>query len=237
MRYAVRVADIVIAVSEQTKQDIITFFHCDEKKIRVVYQGCNRVFREPVTAEKITEVRAAYRLPESYVLYVGALEERKNLHLLVEAFALAGLTIPLVLVGAWSTYVKALQKQAAQAGVKLQILSNVPLADLPALYHEASLFVYPSVFEGFGIPILEAMCVGTPVLTSTGSCFSEVGGEAALYANPAQTEEIARQLAYVLSDSSLRVQMTERGHRQAENFIDEKVAQHLIAVYKELCVF
>lgn len=237
MRYAVRTADIVIAISGQTKSDLVHYLHADEQKIRIVYQGCNGIFREPVTAGKITEVRAAYSLPESYILYVGALEERKNLHTLVKALAQAGLNIPLVLVGGESAYGNALQQQALQSGVPLRILSGVPQADLPALYHEAAVFVYPSLFEGFGIPVLEAMCVGTPVLTSTGSCFAEVGGEAALYADPAQPEEIAAQLTKILSNPALRNQMVKRGHVQAEKFSDRKVAQNLLNVYHELCAY
>lgn len=237
MRYALRHADRIIAISEQTKRDIITFFHADEQKIRVAYQGCNKRFREPVRPEQIETVRSRYHLPEQYVLYVGALEERKNIHTLIKAFARAQITMPLVLVGAMSSYGKALQRQAEEAGVQLYILSDIPQDDLPALYHEAKLFVYPSVFEGFGIPILEALCVGTPVLTSSGSCFAEVGGEAAMYADPAKPEEIASQLKRILSDDALRQQMIQRGHQQAARFTDEKVALQLLSIYKELCAF
>lgn len=237
MRYATRVADIIIAISEQTKRDIITYLQADERKIRVVYQGCSPIFHEPVTAQKITQVRAAYSLPKKYILYVGALEKRKNLHMLTEALALAHITLPLVLVGNDSSYGRALQQQAAKNGVSINILSGVPQADLPSLYHEASLFVYPSIFEGFGIPILEALTVGTPVLTSTGSCFAEVGGEAALYADPANPGEIATQIKKIMSDPSLREQMIARGHEQAYKFTDEKVAQNLLTIYRELCAF
>ncbi len=237
MRYAVRVADIIIAISEQTKQDILTYLHADESKIRVVYQGCNTLYHTPVTPEKIAEVRAAYSLPEQYLLYVGALEQRKNLHTLIEALSQAKISLPLVLAGGESAYGHALRAQALQAGVSLRILSGVPLTDLPAIYHEAEVFVYPSVFEGFGIPILEALTVGTPVLTSTGSCFAEVGGEAALYADPLEATDIGRQLDTILSDTALRKRMSDLGHRQAEKFTDHKVAQNLLTVYRELCAF
>ena len=236
MSYATRVADKIIAISEQTKRDIITYLQADERKISVVYQGCSRIFHEPVTAQKIAQVRAAYSLPQEYILYVGALEERKNLHTLIEALAEAQVTLPLVLVGGESAYGRELQQQASRLGVAIQILSGVPQADLPAIYKEAALFVYPSIFEGFGIPILEALTVGTPVLTSTGGCFAEVGGEAALYADPAKPEEIATQIVKILSDPSLREQMTAHGHEQAEKFTDERVAANLLRVVQSVKV-
>ena len=96
------------------------------------------------------------------------------------------------------------------------------------------MFVYPSVFEGFGIPILEAMCVGTPVLTSTGSCFEETGGRGALYADPNDVEAIGRQLAMMLADSSLRKQMIQEGYKQSEKFTDDEVARHLLEIYDTL---
>ena len=237
MRYAARTADCIIAISEQTKRDIITYLHADEQKIRVVYQGCNNIYREPVTPQKKTQVRSAYSLPESYILYVGALEERKNLHALVKALAIGRIELPLVLVGAPSAYGEKLKAQASQSGIRLVMLHHVPQVDLPALYQCAEVFTYPSVFEGFGIPILEAMCAGTSVLTSTGSCFAEVGGEAALYADPAKPEEIASHLTKILSNPVLRDQMVNRGYEQAEKFTDEKVAQNLLTVYHELCAF
>lgn len=237
MRYAVRVADIIIAISEQTKRDIITYLHADERKIRVVYQGCNHIYRAPVTAQKTVQVRAAYSLPQKYILYVGALEKRKNLHTLIAAMAQAKVSLPLILVGGENKYGKALQQQASRSGVDLYILSGVPQTDLPALYHEAEVFVYPSVFEGFGIPVLESLAVGTPVLTSTGSCFAEVGGEAALYADPADPAGIGRQLNTILADETLRRRMIALGHEQADKFSDERVAHNLLTVYRELCAF
>ena len=118
----------------------------------------------------------------------------------------------------------------------LRFLHGLPFEDLPAVYKAAELFCYPSIFEGFGIPILEAMCIGTPVLTSTGSCFAETGGDAALYADPLDAEEIGAQLTRILADETLRDDMRTKGKEQAEKFTDEKVANHLIQVYHELCV-
>lgn len=235
VRYALRAADVIMAISEQTKQDLVDYFAADATKIQVVYQGCSQVYRQPISEEQVAQVRMQYHLPAHYLLYVGALEERKNLHRLIAALDEAKITIPLVLVGAPSTYGEKLCKQAEQLHVHVQCLSAVPQQDLPAIYKGAKVFVYPSIFEGFGIPILEAMCVGTPVVTSTGSCFAEVGGSAAKYANPMDYGEIARVLQSVIGDSNLRAHMQREGYKQVELFTDERVAANLIKVYSGLC--
>lgn len=237
VQYACDHADLIIAISEQTKQDIISFFHADERKIRVVYQGCNNRFREPVTTEQLEQIRTRYQLPEQYILSVGAIEPRKNLRALIEAMSLAQISIPLVAVGGQSAYAAQMATLAQEKKVDLRFLHTLPFDDLPMVYKGASMLCYPSLFEGFGIPILEAMCVGTPVLTSTGSCFGETGGNAALYADPGNPQQIGEQIRRILSDSSLRQTMIRKGHEQAERFTDEQVAHHLIEVYHELCAY
>ena len=234
VQYACDHADLIIAISEQTKRDIIEFFHADERKIRVVYQGCHNRFREPVSTEQLERVKKLYRLPEKYILTVGAIEPRKNLKNLIEAMSIAYIDLPLIAVGGKSTYAEEMAELAKQRQVDLRYLHSLPFEDLPAVYKGASLFCYPSIFEGFGIPILEAMCVGTPVLTSTGSCFAETGGEGALYADPLDADDIAHQLNRILSDESLRKTMVKQGYLQADKFTDEQVANNLIQVYQTL---
>ena len=235
VQYACEHADLIIAISEQTKRDILEFFHADERKIRVVYQGCNNRFRESVSADCLAKVKAHYDLPEQYVLTVGAIEPRKNLKNLIEAMSIAHIEMPLIAVGGKSKYADEMADLARMRGVDLRYLHNLPFEDLPAVYKGANVLCYPSIFEGFGIPILEAMCIGTPVLTSTGSCFAETGGDAALYADPLDAGSIARQLQSILTDETLRQTMIEQGHQQADKFTDEQVANHLIQVYNELC--
>lgn len=235
VQYTCDHADLIIAISEQTKRDILEFFHADERKIRVVYQGCNNRFREPVSADALAKVRAQYYLPEQYVLTVGAIEPRKNLKKLIEAMSIAHIEMPLIAVGGKSKYADEMADLARSRGVDLRYLHSLPFEDLPAVYKGANMLCYPSIFEGFGIPILEAMCMGTPVLTSTGSCFAETGGDAALYADPLDAEDIARHMQRILDDAFLRQAMVERGHQQAKKFTDEQVANHLIQVYNELC--
>ena len=226
--YACQVADLIIAISEQTKQDLITFFKADEKNIRVVYQGCSHRFREPVTDEQIVQAKKRYDLPERYLLDVGAIEPRKNLMNLIRGMADAAIDLPLVAIGAHSDYADQCQQEAERLGVHLLLRHQVDFAHFPAIYKGAEVMCYPSVFEGFGIPILEAMCVGTPVLTSTGSCFAETGGDAALYADPGNPQQIGEQLGRIVQQPALRQQMREKGRVQAERFSDSQVAKNLL---------
>lgn len=228
VQYACDHADLIIAISEQTKRDIIEFFHADERKIRVVYQGCSNRFREPVTEAQQTLVRERHSLPAHYILTVGAIEPRKNLPNLIEAMHAASIDLPLVAVGGKSAYAEQMARLAKARGVDLRFLHTLPVEDLPAVYKMADVFCYPSIFEGFGIPILEAMCIGTPVLTSTGSCFAETGGDAALYADPYRPEQIGAQLSRILADTALRETMRVKGFAQAQLFTDEQVAANLV---------
>ena len=234
VQYACDHADLIIAISEQTKQDLMAFFHAEEAKIHVVYQGCNNRFREPVSESRMEQVRRRYNLPFRYILTVGTIEPRKNLRNLIEAISTAHIDLPLVAVGGKSAYAAQMAELAKQRGVDLRYLHGLPFENLPAIYKMADVFCYPSLFEGFGIPILEAMCIGTPVLTSTGSCFAETGGKAALYADPLQPEQIGAQLSRILADENLRETMRKRGFEQADRFTDEKVAKNLISIYNNL---
>lgn len=234
VQYACNVADVIIAISEQTKRDLVEFFHADERKIRVVYQGCSNIFRTEITSQQMEDVRMKYRLPEHYLLDVGAIEPRKNMKALLQAMADAHVTLPLVAIGGQSRYAEEMRTEAKRLGVELQMLHGVPFADFPAIYKRAEVLCYPSVFEGFGIPILEAMCVGTPVLTSTGSCFAETGGDAALYADPLNPKEIGAQLLRIMNDDALRKEMVQKGHKQAARFTDDCVAENLKKIYEEL---
>ncbi|MCQ2310431.1 MAG: glycosyltransferase family 4 protein [Paludibacteraceae bacterium] len=234
VKFACKAADTIIAISEQTKRDMIEFFRADESKIRVVYQGCSNIFRQPISDQQIETVKTKYSLPKQYLLDVGAIEPRKNLKNLIRAMAAAKIDVPLVAIGGHSRYADEAAKLAQQMGVTLLLRHDVPFADFPAIYKGADVLCYPSLFEGFGIPILEAMCVGTPVLTSTGSCFAETGGDAALYANPLDIEDIGEQLSNVLTDTSLRQDRIKKGYLQAAHFTDEQVAHNLIALYKTL---
>jgi len=234
VKYACQVADCIIAISEQTRRDMMEYFHADEKKIRVVYQGCSNLFRQLVSPEQIAAVKAQYNLPSQYLLDVGAMEPRKNMKNLIRAMAAAKIDMPLVAIGGHSRYADEAKQLAEQLGVNLLLRHEVPFTDFPAIYKGADVLCYPSIFEGFGIPILEAMCVGTPVLTSTGSCFQETGGQAAMYANPLDVEEMGAQLLRVVSDTQLRREMVAKGIEQAGKFEDKHIAKNLIELYESI---
>ena len=232
-RYACRTADIVIAISEQTRRDCIDYFGAAPEKIRVVYQGCNARFRQQLSRDELSACRQRYSLPEHYLLYVGAIEANKNLDNLIRAMSIARLQLPLLVVGHHSKYVGHITALARQEGVHLELRHDIPFADFPAVYQQADAFALMSFFEGFGIPVLEAVCSHIPVLASNRSCLDETGGDAAIYADPASPEDIARQLQRLLYDNELRTQLIANSYPQAERFTDLKIATNLINTYKQ----
>lgn len=235
-RYSCRVANRIVAISEQTKRDCMEFFGADEAKIDVVYQGCSSIFRNEVTLEEMAAVRKKYDLPQQFLLSVGAIETRKNMGVILDAMHQGKIDMPLVIVGSATSYLTELQKKINFYSLDSQVifLHKATFADFPAMYHAASCMIYPSLFEGFGLPILEALCTGTPVITSQGGCFEETGGDAALYIDPMNADELADAIQRVLSDSRLRKEMIDKGLQHAELFADEQVAHNMMRVYSNL---
>lgn len=228
-------ADRIIAISEQTKVDIVELLGVDGAKIDVVYQGCDERFYKTETEQRKNEVSKKYALPQHYILSVGTIEERKNLLNVVKALHAHHIDIPLVIVGRETPYAGEVKSFIAENKVEnVHFLSNVPMEDLPALYQMAEIFMYPSVFEGFGIPILEALNSKVPVVTSIGSCFPEAGGKSTAYINPSEPEEIAEAITRILSNSQLKQNMIIDGYLHAQQFRQDKVAQNLMRVYKKL---
>lgn len=232
-KYSCRNADRIIAISEQSKRDAIDFFGADEKKISVVYQGCNSIFWNSVDNDKKQAVRKAYRLTNTFLLYVGAIEKRKNARLIIEALHRKSLEIPLLIVGKPSNYMYELKKIISDYKMEQQVIfrHNVDTADLPAIYSASAAFIYPSLFEGFGIPVLEALATGTAVITSRGSCFEETGGDAAIYVDPLDADELGEAIERVLTDNIVRNRMIAKGKEHAEKFRDDRIASSLMEVY------
>lgn len=225
VKHACKVADRIIAVSEQTASDVVEFLGADPKKIMVIYQGCDPQFSIEQSRHQIKAVQEKYQLPDRYILMVGSIEARKNAVTLVKAFAaLPSATRPqLVLVGKPTGYLDDVKKTIASLGIEKEVIfvHHAAFQDLPAIYQGATLFTYPSLFEGFGIPIVEAIESGVPVLTSTGSCFAEAGGPHARYADPHQQEKwTAMMQEILLSDNS------EAIARQKEHALKFKAAKN-----------
>jgi glycosyltransferase involved in cell wall biosynthesis len=239
-RRSCREADLVVAISKQTARDVQEYFGIPEHKIRVVYQTCDPAFGRPIPKADLDRIRTAWDLPDDFVLYVGSLIERKNGLALLQATALLpeSMRLPVIMVGRGRTYRDRLANAAEKLGIRhlVRFLDTVPFRDLPGLYRLATLFVYPSRFEGFGIPILEALFSSTPVITSTGSCFAEAGGDGALYTDPDRPDELAAAMDRVLSDSQLRAEMLAGAGEHVKRFSGRAVAANLMQVYRELVV-
>lgn len=226
-------ADRIIAVSECTKRDIISCYGIAEDKIDVVYQGCDELFANVAPEEKKSEVRRKYGLPEKYILYLGSIEERKNLLQLAKALNHLKSDISVVAVGKRTPYAKLVDDYVQQNNLsdRFMMIHNAPFADLPSLYQMSSVFVYTSFYEGFGIPILEALNSGVPVIAATGSCLEEAGGEGTIYVSPTDEKELAARLDEVLNDEALRSTMIEKGKEYASRFTMDKLVCSLLDVY------
>lgn len=237
-RRACRCADCVIAVSEYTKQEIMHYYHTPESKIDVVYQGCDPVFSQEIEEGKLQEVKARYQLPDKFVLYVGSIEERKNLMLVAKAMAELNrrTAIHVVAVGRRTAYVDQIQDFLKAQGIDhlFHFYHQVPYADLPSFYKWASTFAYPSRIEGFGIPLLEAISSGVPAIGCTGSCLEEAGGPNSIYVNPDDAKGMADAILRTCTDEPLRQHMISEGKKYALNFSDEKLSHDLMKVYENL---
>lgn len=241
-RYAATHADRVIAISKQTAMDLQQYYGVPENRIRVCYQSCNPAFAGWLNDEQLQQVRTKYNLPRQYLLSVGSVIERKNLLTVCKALhALKGkLDIPLAVIGNGGDYMKQVKNYIQANGLTDMVLwlserpGGVAGEDMPAIYQAATLMLYPSVFEGFGIPILESLWSRLPVITSNVSCMPETGGDAARYIAPYDVDAMANAIHEVTSNENLRQEMIERGLRHAANFTPELCAANVMKVYEEL---
>jgi len=242
---SVQTSDRIVAVSEFTKNALMRFFNTPEEKISVVYEGVSEPFRRLEERERellFEEVRKRYDLPDEFILYVGDLGERKNVPNLIDSYANiieknSGLP-PLVLVG---RRIKGFEKvferiRSRNVSKKVIHLENLPDRDLLALYNKAILFVYPSLYEGFGLRVLEAMACGAPVIASRESSIPEVVGEAGILFNPRDGEEMAFAIETVLKNEELRREMSRRGIKRAEKFSWKESSRKLINLFKKVLV-
>ena len=235
-----RRATHIITVSEQTRSDLVTFYGVPTGKITVIHEAADPAFRAP-SADAVISTRARYHLPDRYLLFVGTIEPRKNLTRLLAAFEqllAEGLTDALVIVGkrGWLTndFDAALERSPARHAVIFP--GFVPDADLPALYAGALALAMPSLYEGFGLPVLEAMACGTPVACSNNSSLPEIAGDAALLFDPADVDAISDALRRILGSSDLQSHLRDAGLRRANEFSWGRAARETLALYRSIAV-
>lgn len=230
------VADKIIAISKRTKDDLVELLEVDPTKIKVIYQGCDPIFKVEQSAKQKKTIADKYNLPTDFILNVGTIEERKNILLLVKALPSVENNIPIVVVGKPTKYLKAVKSyiSANNLNNRVVFLHGVEFADLPAIYQLAKVFVYPSRYEGFGIPVLEAITSGTPVIAAKGSCLEEAGGGNSLYVDPNDAIDLADKLNMVISNDQLREKMIAKGKEYSLNFEDAKLADQLMQLYNNL---
>ncbi|WP_317228600.1 glycosyltransferase family 4 protein [Pedobacter montanisoli] len=232
-RYACVNADRIIAISECTKKDIIELYNISPSKIDVVYQSCDDIFKKPLTEEAKKSAREKYQLPEHYILSIGTIEARKNLGLIIDALPHINENYKLVVIGKETSYAALIKEKIKSKNLENRVifLKNVPFSDFPAIYQNASLFIYPSRYEGFGIPIIEALYSKVPVIAATGSCLEEAGGPDSLYIQPDDPDTLAKTSNHVLSDPALAQQMQHKGYEYVQKFNNNLVAHNLMNCY------
>ncbi len=236
-RYACQNADVIIAVSEQTKRDIAHYYNILPSKIRVIYQTCHEVFGQTFSSKRVEQFFKKYELPTQYMLYVGAIIERKNLLGIIKAleYLPVSLRIPLLVVGKGSAYETRVRRYLAQKKMEKYVLflRDISLEELPLLYQNAQIFLYPSFYEGFGIPIIEALFSKVPVLTSSVSSLPEAAGNGALFVPPDKPEQIAAGIDKILTNNDLRSRLIENGFKHVQKFRAKKVTKELMDLYEK----
>lgn len=233
-RQACRVADRIHAISEQTKRDLIQFFSIPEEKIEVIYQTVNTLFFEVCAEYQKIAIRKKYQLPEEFILTVGTIEPRKNLMNLLKGMVSEKINIPLVVVGKSTGYKQRARSFIQENRQQVTFLHGIKDAELAVLYQSATAMIYPSLFEGFGLPVAEAQASGCPVITSNTSSLPEAGGDAAIYVNPENPKEIGQAIKSLLASQSQRETIISKGRINAQRFTPEKYAIQLRQLYKSI---
>ncbi|MCS5612510.1 MAG: glycosyltransferase family 4 protein, partial [Candidatus Poribacteria bacterium] len=233
---ACSISDKIVAVSESTKIDLVDLFSISPQKISVIYSACDYRYHKIATAETIQRTRSTYGLPERYLLYVGSMSERKNLLSVVKALNIIPRAdrLPLVVVGATTSYSNVVGDYIKNNGLDDWIMfpKRVETEDLPAVYQAAEIFLYTSLYEGFGMPILEALSSGIPVITSNISAMPEAAGPDSRLIDPESPDEIATGITDILSDDSLRHKMIENSYAYSQKFNNKKVTEKMLQLYQ-----
>lgn len=235
--YAAKKADVIIAISEQTKSDILKYIpNIASQKIKVIYQGCNEAFKLEYSEERKNEIQKKFNLPTQFLLNVGTIEQRKNALQIVKA--IENIDTTLVLIGRKTEYYKEIKKCAKEKNIKDKIkhLKNITTEELAIIYQLATIFVYPSIFEGFGIPIIEALYSKTLVITNKDGVFKEAGGENSIYIDVQSTEELTEKIDFLLKNPETRIDLENKGWQFVQKFNDETIANQIHSIYDELAI-
>lgn len=236
-------AEKIITASQNSQKDIMRYLRIPERKIAVIPDGVSPVYRKFHDARYIEAIKTRYHLPGKYLLYVGGFDDNKNLRRLVEAFDLllhaahfSETELVLVLAGAINSAAVALREFIAERQMSPRVILTgfVPESDLVGLYNGAEAFVFPSLYEGFGLPPLEAMACGAPVIVSNASSLPEVVGDAGIQVNPHSSQELSQAIAEMLTNHALRHEMQQKGLERAQRFSWQATARQTLRVYEEV---
>lgn len=240
MKKTINRADYIITISENSRRDIIKYLNVNEDKIEVIYPGVDEMYKCILSDREIIDVKDKYNIHGKYFLYLGTLEPRKNIETIIKAYNLFNKSnkdnIKLVLAGkkGWLyDNIFELVKEF-KIGDKVIFTDYVEDKDKPVLYQGAEIFLFPSLYEGFGIPVVEAMASRTPVITSNSSSLPEVAGKAAIITEPLDYKKISDSIRLILNDSKLREEMIAEGIKQADKFNWDKSAEKLKNIYSDL---
>jgi glycosyltransferase involved in cell wall biosynthesis len=236
--YASKQVDAIITVSQSSKADIMKYLHAPDDKVHVVPPGIHTDF-QPASRLRQRNVCEKYHLSQPYILYVGSIEKRKNLVRVLKAFSQfyqKRQSHRLVIVGPKKWHYTLIENvfNEIDVGDSIIFTGYVAQEDLPVIYSAADLFIYPALYEGFGLPVLEAMACGTPVITSNVSSLPEVAGDAALLVDPYDVDAIETALHEMIEDETLRVQMKERGLQRAKRYVWRQTAEQTLLVYQTI---
>lgn len=247
-RYACENANRIMATSEETKRNIIEFYKTAPCKIEVIYQTYNPLFAVIQNDSEKEKIKEKYNLPDRFFLHVGTIIPRKNLLNICKALHILNnkIDLPVVVIGRGNEYKKTVQqyihdhhleKQVIFLSDKLKEAGKNPFVeteDIPAIFQMSEAMVYPSFYEGFGIPVVEALAGGTPVITSNTSCLPEVGGDAAYLVNPSKPEEIAEGLKKIFDDPQIAHSMKQKGLEHVKKFAPEVYVSHVMRMYESV---
>jgi glycosyltransferase involved in cell wall biosynthesis len=233
-----KTSDKIISVSQHTKNDLIKYFKIPEDKIKVIYEAANENYK-PLKENEMNKIKQKYNLNYPFILYVGGLAPNKNVERLIKALyklKKQGIKHKLIITGVKRYKYKSIFETIDKLNLQKDVIFTgyVPDEDLPALYNAADLFVYPSLYEGFGLPPLEAMQCGTPVITSNTSSLPEVVGDAGIMVNPYNVNELANKMYEVLTNDGLKEELSKKGLERAKLFSWKKCAEEHLKVYEEV---